>query len=124
MARKKTTEPQTKAVIPDIAPISKGQASSEDTLLVVTGEAAATRGPGGAQPLQVEKLAVNVNLFVQQMGKVLESTPEKLGRFHFDEFEIHAEVSADGTIAVLGSGVHAGVGGGLRFVFRRSSDNA
>src|SRR5260370_24181448 len=91
MERKKRTEAQTKAVIPDIAPISKGQASSEDTLLVVTGEAAATRGPGGAQPLQVEKLAVNVNLFVQQMGKVLESTPEKLGRFHFDEFEIHAE---------------------------------
>ncbi|GAC1427498.1 MAG: hypothetical protein PVS3B3_14440 [Ktedonobacteraceae bacterium] len=77
---------------------------------------------GGPQTLKVEELAVNVNLFVQQMGKVLESTPEKLGKFHFDEFEIHAEISADGTIAVLGTGVHAGIGGGLRFVFRRGTD--
>lgn len=91
-------------------------------ILVVTSDLAAmgTRG-GGPQSLKVEELAVNVNLFVQQMGKVLESTPETLGKFNFDEFEIHAEITADGTIAVLGSGVHAGVGGGLRFVFRRGS---
>ena|SRR5438552_3566779 len=122
MTRKKTTQSQTKAVIPDIVPVSDGHTSGGDTILVVTSEATLTRGPGGAQPLEVEKLSVNVNLFVQQMGKVLESTPEKLGKFHFDEFEIHAEISADGTIAVLGSGVHAGVGGGLRFVFRRSNE--
>ena len=95
---------------------------NSDEILVVTSDAAAlgTRG-GGPQPLKVKELAVNVNLFVQQMGKVLESTPESLGKFHFDEFEINAEINADGTIAVLGSGVHAGVGGGLRFLFRRSS---
>lgn len=110
-----------KAVLPDIPLISEEQAPSGDTILVVTSEAAETRGPGGAQPLEVGKLAVNVNLFVQKMGEMLESTPEKLGKFHFEEFEIHAEISADGTIAVLGSGVHAGVGGGLRFVFRRST---
>ena len=51
-----------------------------------------------------------------------ENTPEKLGKFHFDEFEIHAEINADGTIAVLGTGVHAGIAGGLRFVFKRGTD--
>ena len=93
-----------------------------DEIVVITGDPAesATRG-GGAQSLKVEELAINVNLFVQQMGKVLESTPETLGKFHFEEFEIHAEISADGTIAVLGSGVHVGGAGGLRFVFRRAS---
>lgn len=98
------------------------EATNSDEILVVTSDLAAigTRG-AGPQPLKVEELAINVNLFVQQMGKVLESTPESLGKFHFDEFEIHAEINADGTIAVLGSGVHAGVGGGLRFLFRRSS---
>ena len=98
------------------------EATNSDEILVVTSDLAAigTRG-GGSQSLKVEELALNVNLFVQQMGKVLESTPESLGKFHFDEFEIHAEINADGTIAVLGSGVHAGVGGGLRFLFRRSS---
>lgn len=123
MPRKKAAELQVKAVIPEIIPVSEGRASGGDTILVMTGEATLTRG-GGVQQLEVEKLAVNVNLFVQQLGKVLESTPEKLGNFSFDEFEIHAEISADGTIAVLGSGVHAGVGGGLRFVFRRASDKA
>ena|SRR5947209_12168362 len=96
--------------------------TNNDEIVVITTDLAAmgTRG-GGAQSLKVEELAVNVNLFVQQMGKVLESTPETLGKFHFDEFEIHAEITVDGTIAVLGSGVHAGVGGGLRFLFRRGS---
>jgi len=95
-------------------------AMNSDEILVVTSDPAAmgTRG-GGPQPLKGEELAVNVNLFIQQMSKVLESTPVSLGKFHFEEFEIHAEINADGTIAVLGSGVHAGVGGGLRFLFRR-----
>lgn len=98
------------------------EAMNGDEILVVTGDPAVmgTRG-GGPQPLKVEELAVNVNLFVQQVGKVLESTPESLGKFHFDEFEIHAEINADGTIAILGSGVHAGMSGGLRFLFRRDS---
>ena len=95
-----------------------------DEITVITSDPAetATRG-GGAQQLNVEELAINVNLFVQQMGKVLESTPETLGKFHFEEFEIHAEISADGTIAVLGTGVHVGGAGGLRFVFRRESSS-
>ena len=98
------------------------EATNSDEILVVTGDPAVTgtRG-GGPQPLKVEELAVNVNLFVQQVGKVLESTPESLGKFHFEEFEIHAEINADGTIAILGSGVHAGMSGGLRFLFRRGS---
>ena len=74
---------------------------------------------GGAKPLKVDELAVNVNLFVQQMGKVLGSTPETLGNFHLDEFEIHAEISADGTLAIMGSGVH--VGGSRRLALRLPS---
>ena len=94
---------------------------SSDEMWVVTSDMAEIGTRGGAQPLKVAELAVNVNLFIQNMGKVLESTPEKLGNFHFDEFEIHAEISADGTLAILGSGVHAGGSGGLRFVFRRGT---
>lgn len=115
---------QSQPAVPTILSDTDIQPPIDNTILVVTNDVPVTRGYGGPQPLEVEKLAVNVNLFVQQMGKVLESTPETLGKFHFDEFEIHADISADGTIAVLGSGMHAGVGGGLRFVFRRSKDNA
>lgn len=125
MSNEKTVESSFQSASPTITPISNPQTPADNTILVLTGETTVTRGGfGGAQPLETEKLAININLFVQQMGKVLESTPETLGKFHFDEFEIHAEINADGTITVLGSGVHAGVGGGLRFVFRRSSDKA
>lgn len=96
--------------------------SANDQLWVVTSELTEGIGTrGGPQPLKVEELAVNVNLFIQNMGKVLDSTPEKLGNFHFDEFEIHAEISADGTLAIMGTGVHVGGSGGLRFVFRRGT---
>jgi len=91
----------------------------KDTIWVVTADSMVTRG-GGAKQLKVEELAINVNVFIEQMASILEKTPEKVGKFHFDEFEVHTEVMAQGTIAVLGTGVQAGTSGGLRFVFRRS----
>lgn len=93
----------------------------KDTIWIVTGEIAATRGGGRLKQQNVDELSVNINVFLEQMGSVLEKTPEKIGKFHFDEFEVHAEVTSQGAIAVLGTGLQAGVAGGLRFVFRRAS---
>ena len=53
------------------------------------------------------------------MGTILEKTQEKVGKFHFDEFEVHAEVTTHGTIAVFETGLHAGATGG-RIVNRES----
>ena len=92
----------------------------KDTIWVVTGETAVTRG-GGMKQLKVEELASNVNLFLEQMGSILEKTPEKVGKFHFDEFEVSAEITGKGSLAILGTGGEVGATGGLRFVFRRSS---
>ena len=105
------------------------QTADTDRMWVVTSEPASpytTRGGQDGkgtskQPLKVEELTTNVTIFIQQLGKVLESAPDTLGKFHFDEFEIHADISADGTLAILGSGVHAGASGGLKFVFRRGA---
>lgn len=90
---------------------------AESKVWVVTGEPQA-RGDR-LRELKVEELSVNVNLFLEQMGNVLENTPHKLGKFQFVEFEIHAEITAKGTLAVLGTGGEVGAGGGLKFVFRR-----
>ncbi len=87
---------------------------------VITAEPVITRG-GGTKQLKVEELAINVNIFLEQMSGILEKAPEKLGKFNFEEFEVHAEITAQGTLAVLGTGIQAGAAGGLRFVFRRSS---
>lgn len=92
----------------------------KDTMWVMTSDTMAVTRGGGPRQLKVQELSMNINLFVEQVGMLLEKTPEKLGNFHFDEFEIHADITAQGTIAVLGSGVQAGATGGLRFVFRRS----
>src|SRR5437868_5975189 len=92
----------------------------KDTIWVVTDEAATTRG-GGIKQLKVEELALYVNLFIEQMGSILEKTPEKVGNFHFDEFEVSAEITGKGSLAILGTGGEIGATGGLRFVFRRSS---
>ena len=96
----------------------------QDTLWVVTSEPLATRGPGSrtAKPLKVEVLAQNINLFIGQMGTILENAPEKLGKFHFEELEVHAEITGKGTVALFGTGGEIGAAGGLRFVFRRSRE--
>jgi len=91
--------------------------ASEDTILVVTqSQETRRRGP---EEMRVGELAVNIQVFVEQMNEVLEKTPEKLGRFQFTEFEVYAEVSARGTLALLGTGGEAGASGGLKFVFKR-----
>jgi len=95
----------------------------KDNIEVIVSDALTTRGDRSkqAKSLKVEVLADNINLFIGQMGEILEKTPEKLGRFHFDELEVHAEITAKGTVALFGTGGELGAAGGLRFVFRRSS---
>ena len=75
------------------------------------------------KPLKVEWLAENVNLFIGQMGALLENTPQKVGRFQFEELEVHAEISGKGTLMLFGTGGEVGATGGLRFVFRRSASS-
>lgn len=96
----------------------------KDNIEVIVSNALATRGDRSKQlkSLKVEVLADNINLFIGQMGEILEKTPEKLGKFHFDELEIHAEITGKGTLALFGTGAELGATGGLRFVFRRSKE--
>jgi hypothetical protein len=91
----------------------------KDSIWVVTGETVATRG-GAMKQLKVEELASNVTLFIEQMGRILKETPGKVGEFHFDEFEVSAEITGKGSLAILGTGGEVGATGGVKFVFRRS----
>jgi hypothetical protein len=96
----------------------KRKAQPQSTIWVATAEAVEMRG-GRIRQLDVDQLAVNINLFVEQMGSVLKNTPEKLGKFQFAEFEVHADITAEGQLALLGTGGKLGVMGGLKFMFRR-----
>ena len=99
------------------------ESTDKDTMWVVTSEPMATRGTGikQAKPLKVDVLAENIHLFIWQMGNILEKTPEKLGKFNFEELEVHAEVTGKGSIMLFGTGGEVGATGGLRFVFRSTS---
>lgn len=92
--------------------------TDNDDIWVITDVSSTKRGRGPTK-LSIEDLSVNVNLFLDQMGGMLEKAPEKLGKFQFVEFEVHAEVTAKGMLALLGTGGEAGATGGLKFVFRR-----
>jgi len=88
------------------------------TIIVVASEEGMVRG-GTSKRLNVEELSVNVNVFLEQMRSVLEKAPTHVGKFQFAEFEVHADITAKGSLALLGTGGEVGASGGLKFVFRR-----
>ena len=91
-----------------------------DTILIQTTDAAVVRGRG-TRELDVEVLSNNVSQFLTQVGRILERAPEDVDRFTLTEFEISAEVSADGRLSLVGTGVGVAAKGGLTFRFERKS---
>ena len=91
---------------------------NDDKILVRTTDATIRRGESPKE-LKVEILADNVNLFLNRIENILEKAPEKVGQFSFTEFTVCAEVSADGKLVLLGSGVETGIKGSLTFKFER-----
>ncbi len=99
--------------------------TENDTILVSTALAPAGKTRGGAgriKELKVEELAASINRFLSQMEAALAHTPQSVGDFQFDEFEVYADISAKGQLMLLGTGAEAGATGGLRFVFRKKPD--
>lgn len=93
----------------------------KDAIWVVASENMALRGESSFRKLKIEELSVNFNLFLEQIGSLLDKTPEKFGKFHLDEFEVHAEITGKGELVIKGATGELREMGGLRFVFRRSS---
>jgi hypothetical protein len=91
--------------------------NDRNVIMVVAAESGTRRMPPAK--LNIDELSLNVNLFLEQMGSVLEKTPPAVGSLQFVEFEVSAEISAKGTLSLLGTGGEVGATGGLKFVFRR-----
>lgn len=96
--------------------------TTSDTIWVLVNTSDIWRGGGEIERkgIDARKLSENMKHFLEQMGVLLKEAQEYVGQFHFEEFELSAEVSADGSLAILGTGLQAGAKGGLKFVFRRS----
>lgn len=59
--------------------------------------------------------------FTHALGTSLDCIREVGSDFSLDEIEVHALMSADGTLTLLGTGVSTSVEGGLKLVFKRKS---
>lgn len=94
--------------------------SDNDVISVRTADSTAMRG-ANAKELKVEVLAENVNIFLNQIETMLETAPDEVGKFQFTEFSVSAEVSANGKLVLLGSGVETSAKGSLTFKFERKS---
>ena len=97
---------------------------NKNTITVVTiDELEGTRSISGTLTkkleLSAEQLAVNINLFLDQMGNVVSKTPETVGSFRLAEIEISAEISGKGQVVLWGVGGEVGAGGGIKFIFKR-----
>ena len=96
----------------------------ETTMTVLVEDDVRVRGVGDRPswrriPIQTEELAVNVNLFLNNIESVLEKTPDKIGKFRLDEISVSAEITGEGKVVLCGIGGEIGVTGGVQFVFKR-----
>ena len=91
----------------------------KNTILVTTGTLDNVRGKRGKE-LQIDVLGKNVNLFITQMGDILANTPDKVDKFKLTQITVTAEISAKGSLVLLGTGVEAESKGGVTFVFTRT----
>lgn len=93
--------------------------NQQNTILVNTSGLDGVRGKS-SKSIQVDVLGENVNLFISQIGSILERTPEKIDKFRLTQITVSAEISAKGSLILLGTGVESEGKGGLTFVFTRT----
>ena len=91
----------------------------QNTILVVTNDRVSARGKAPRE-IQVEVLGKNVNLFLTQIGNILEKTPDHVGKLRLNQITVSAEISTKGSLILMGTGVETEGKGGITFVFTRT----
>ncbi|AXE87038.1 hypothetical protein [Streptomyces sp. Go-475] len=69
--------------------------------------------------IPAEELRARLADFVTSMQDVIASLPERAGEFRLNEVTFSAEVSAKGTVSLLGSGGELSGRAGITFTFTR-----
>jgi hypothetical protein len=98
------------------------------TLWVVTAEpeppaplhrGALARTSNGARALDVSVLRENVKQFLSILEQLLPEQMATVGDFRLEEVEVSAEITGEGSLMLLGTGVRATALGGIKFVLKR-----
>ena len=92
--------------------------SIEDNILVYTGNAS-TRRTIATKKLKIDDLVSSVNQFLNKINTILENVPDQYDKFRFEEISFSAEISANGKLVLLGTGIEAATKGALVFKFKR-----
>ncbi len=71
-----------------------------------------------AVPVQV--LKTNMGHFFDQLRDILSTGPETIGDFEVSQVEVSAQITGDGQVSLIGSGLKIGVKGGVTFVLKRA----
>ena len=69
--------------------------------------------------VNVTVLKENMAGFFNQLHEILDTGKNKIGAFAVDEVKVSAQISGDGKVCLMGSGVKIGVQGGITFVLKR-----
>ena len=80
-------------------------------------------GPGVAKALEVEALRENLARFLLVLQEILPAEMADMGDFRLEEVEVNAEVTGEGSLMLLGTGVRAAGMGGIKFVLKRVDED-
>lgn len=71
--------------------------------------------------VDVEKLEKEMQSFLAAMERIIGRLNQKVGEYQMDSITVSAEVSAKGTVSLLGTGGEMGGKGGISFTFKRAA---
>jgi hypothetical protein len=80
---------------------------------------AVARPSGSARALDVNVLRENVRQFLLILEQLLPEQMATVGGFRLEEVEVNAEITGEGSLMLLGTGVRASALGGIKFVLKR-----
>ena len=113
--------------------------NSDETIWIITGDETAEDGSksttsyrnpyskspkstGGAVPIQASKLEAELSKFLSVIGGLFNRAQEQVNQqtgLKLDEIQLSVEISGEGDIKLLGTGVKTGTKGGITFTFKR-----
>ena len=104
--------------------MEEGQETRDSVWIIASQDTDGVRGPRERIAKKVEigidELAVATKAFVERMGHVINDTPSSVGQYELAEVEVSAEVTTKGQLVLCGLGGEVGVGGGLKFTFKKN----
>ena len=107
------------------------ETSGSDTILVISAVGGAAeekrpeRGFGGnlvnsvVHGVSVSVLKQNMESFFHQIKEILDAGTDRVGAFQISQIEVCAQISGEGQVALMGSGVKVEAQGGIKFTLCR-----